>query len=46
MINLLKRADSPPKINIRETVVQIPYLIDVETGELNSEALDYITDLL
>lgn len=46
VINLLKRADSPAKINIGETVVQIPYLIDVETGELNMEALDYIADLL
>ena len=46
VINLLKRADSQPKINMGETVVQIPYLIDGETSELNFDALDYISELL
>lgn len=46
VINLLKRADSPAKINVGETVIQIPYLFDMETGELNMEALDYISELL
>ena len=28
VINLLKRTDARPKVNIGETVVQIPFLID------------------
>lgn len=46
VINLLKRADAPTKINIGETVVQIPYLIDGETSEINFDAIDYIRDLI
>lgn len=46
VINLLKRADAPAKINVGETVIQIPYLVDGETGELNFEAINYISDLL
>ncbi len=46
VINLLKRADSPAKINISENVIQIPYLFDGEIGEINFEAINYIRDLL
>ena len=46
VVNLLKRADSPAKTNVSETVIQIPYLVDGETGELNFEAINYIRDLL
>lgn len=46
VINLLKRADSPVKINVGETVIQVPYLIDGDTSEINFEAIDYIRDLL
>lgn len=46
VINLLKRADSPVKMNVGDTVIQIPYLIDVDTSEINFDAIDYIRDLL
>lgn len=46
VINLLKRADSPAKINISDNVIQIPYLFDSETSELNFEAINYIRNLL
>ena len=45
VINLLKRADSPVKINVGDTVIQIPYLIDGDTGEMNFEAIEYISGL-
>lgn len=45
VINLLKRNDARPKINIGETVVQIPYLIDGESGTINQEATEYIGSL-
>lgn len=44
-INLLKRTDASPKINIGETVVQIPYLIDGESGTINQDAIEYICNL-
>lgn len=46
VINLLKRTDARPKVNIGETVVQIPYLIDGETETINEEAIDYISQML
>lgn len=42
MINLIKRNDSLIKQNIGETVIQVPYLIDGETGTINSEFIDEI----
>ncbi|MBQ8394267.1 MAG: hypothetical protein IJX49_01680 [Clostridia bacterium] len=45
VINLIKRINAEPKINMGETVVQIPYLIDGETGCINSEAIEYIGTL-
>lgn len=46
VINLLKRIDARPKVNIGETVVQIPYLIDGEKETINEEAIDYISQML
>ncbi len=34
VINIVKRTDAKPKVNIGNTVVQIPYLIDSETGQI------------
>lgn len=45
VINLLKRTDARPMINIGETVVQIPYLIDGENGVINQDAIEYISSL-
>ena len=45
VINIVKRTDAKPKVNIGNTVVQIPYLIDSETGQINSDAIDYIQEL-
>ena len=45
VINLLKRTDAKPKINVGNTVVQIPYLIDSETGLINEDAIEYIQEL-
>ncbi|WP_366937205.1 hypothetical protein, partial [Clostridium sp.] len=42
VINLIKRNDSLIKQNIGETVIQVPYLIDGETGTINSEFIDEI----
>lgn len=44
-INILKRTDAKPKINISENVIQIPYLFDPETSLINDEAIDYIGEL-
>lgn len=46
VINLVKRNDAPAKINIGETVIQIPYLIDGNEGTVNSEAIELIENLL
>ena len=46
VINIVKRNDAHPKENIGETVVQIPYLIDGDTGKLNDEAIEYISELI
>ena len=46
VINLVKRTDSPIKQNIGETVVQVPYLIDGETGMINDEFIDEIAGLI
>ena len=46
VINLVKRTDAPIKQNIGETVVQIPYLIDGETGMINDEFIDEIAGLI
>lgn len=46
VINLIKRNDAKPKINMGDTVVQIPYLIDGDNSGLNHEALDYISEIL
>lgn len=45
IINLIKRNDAKPKINMGDTVIQIPYLIDSDNGVLNQDALDYIEEL-
>jgi len=44
IINLIKRNNALPKINIGETVIQIPYLLDPETGEINGTAIDFINE--
>lgn len=44
IVNLIKRNNALPKINICETVIQIPYLLDPETGTINHEAIDFISD--
>lgn len=45
VINLIKRNDANPKINMGDTVVQIPFLIDGDNSVLNHEALKYIDEL-
>ena len=45
VINLLKRNEARPKINMSETVIQIPYLIDGEVGTINENAIEYIGSL-
>lgn len=42
VINLLKRTEAQSKRNIGEAVIQIPYLIDGESGTINQEAIEYI----
>lgn len=44
VVNLLKRNGALSKINIGETVIQIPYLLDPETGEINGKAIDFISE--
>ena len=44
--NLVKRTDAPIKQNIGETVVQVPYLIDGETGMINDEFIDEVARLV
>ncbi|MCI9405280.1 MAG: hypothetical protein HFJ22_07680 [Clostridia bacterium] len=44
VVNLLKRNGALSKINIDETVIQIPYLLDPDTGEINDEAIDFISE--
>ncbi len=44
VINLIKRNNALSKINIGETVIQIPYLLDPETGEINGAAIDFINE--
>ena len=46
VINLVKRTDAPIKQNIGATVVQVPYLIDGETGMINDEFIDEIAGLI
>lgn len=46
IINIVKRTEAQPKENIGETVVQIPYLIDGDTGKLNEEAIEYIAEMI
>lgn len=46
VINLIKRNDSLIKQNIGETVVQVPYLIDGETGTINNEFIEEILNLI
>ena len=46
VINLVKRTDALVKQNIGETVVQVPYLIDGETGMINDEFIDEIAGLI
>lgn len=46
VINLIKRNDALIKQNISETVVQVPYLIDGETGTINSEFIEEIQKLI
>lgn len=45
VINIVKRMDTKPKINMGETVIQIPYLIDGDRSVLNLEAIDYIQNI-
>ena len=46
VINLIKRTDADVKQNISETVIQIPYLIDGETGTINFDAIEEIATLI
>lgn len=46
VINLVKRNDACIKQNIGETVVQVPYLIDGETGMINDEIIEEIQNLI
>ena len=46
VINLVKRNDVCIKQNIGETVVQVPYLIDGETGMINDEIIEEIQKLI
>ena len=42
VINLLKRNNAPVKQNIGGTVVQVPYLINDETGTINDDFIEEI----
>lgn len=42
VINVVKRNDAPAKVNIDGNVIQIPYLIDNETGEVDKEMIRHI----
>ena len=46
VINIVKRNDAQIKQNIGETVVQVPYLIDGETGTVNDSFIEQILMLL
>ena len=46
VINLVKRTDALVKQNIGETVVQVPYLIDGETGMINDDFIDEVAKLI
>lgn len=45
VINIVKRTEAKPKINMGETVIQIPYLIDGDKSVINIEAIDYIQNI-
>lgn len=42
VINLIKRTNATIKENIDETVIQVPYLIDPNSGEINLQIMDLI----
>ena len=42
VINLIKRTNATIKENVDETVIQVPYLIDPERGEINLQIMDLI----
>ena len=44
VINIVKRTNAKPVESVDETIVQIPYLIDVERGTINYEAIEYISE--
>jgi len=46
VINLVKRNDALIKQNIGETVVQVPYLINGETGTVNEEFIEQMQILI
>lgn len=45
VINLIKRLNATVKMNVGETVIQVPYLIDADTCTLNIGAIDEIREL-
>jgi len=46
VVNIVKRGEHIPKINIGETVIQIPYLIDDETGDIDASMIERIEEHL
>ena len=46
VINIVKRTNAVIKKNVGETVVQVPYLIDGETGLINDEFIDELARLI
>jgi len=46
VINIVKRGEHIPKINIDDTVIQIPYLIDDETGDIDADMIEKIEEAM
>lgn len=45
VVNLIKRTEAVMKANVDETVVQVPYLIDGDSGYINQNIIDLISEL-
>ena len=46
VINIIKNCNSPIKVNVGETVIQVPYLIDDETNSVNEEIIHKLIKII
>ena len=46
VINLIKRTDARIKESADDMVIQVPYLIDGESGTINNKIIDEIGELI